>query len=565
MSARPIRPTIAALREIVAMTGWARLAWLGLLMVASSMTEGIGLLLLIPLTSVIANESGAGALGSWFGPIASLPVPLLLLVLVVLVVFRALLVFMVLQLRTRMGLSITRAMRIQAQDAVMAAEWRWLSGQNSASHAARIIGEADRVGHLAAEALSIVTSIVTALMLVAAALAISWRLTVMALASAAVVVSAVLALRRRRLREGERYSEIYEALQEQVSNGLFHLRAARIGGAEDALAARFHETARALEQAELRNQRSIAMAHVSYQAVAVAVLGALVYVALVEMRQPLQVIVPVLAVLVRFVPVMTGLQQSWRNWRFNLPALDRLYALFAEARANREMRDLTVDPPRLQTAIALRGITLRYAGREKPVFDRLDLTVPAGSLVGVCGPSGVGKSSIADILGGLISPDSGEVLIDDRPLEGAARIAWRKRVAYVEQVPYLFDGTIAANLAWGLPYCADETMQRALERASASFVMDLPLGLQSRVGEGGRQFSGGERQRLALARALLRSPDLLILDEVTAALDGGNEAAVSGTIASLKGSCTILILGHRAALLELADYIVDLGEHAEAQ
>lgn len=565
MSARPIRPTIAALREIVAMTGWARLAWLGLLMVASSMTEGIGLLLLIPLTSVIANESGAGALGSWLGPIASLPVPLLLLVLVVLVVFRALLVFMVLQRRTRMGLSITRAMRIQAQDAVMAAEWRWLSGQNSASHAARIIGEADRVGHLAAEALSIVTSTVTALMLVAAALAISWRLTVMALGAAAVVVSAVLALRRRRLREGERYSEIYEALQEQVSNGLFHLRAARIGGAEDALAARFHQTARALEQAELRNQRSIAMAHVSYQAVAVAVLGALVYVALVEMRQPLQVIVPVLAVLVRFVPVMTGLQQSWRNWRFNLPALDRLYALFAEARANREMRDLSVDPPRLQTAIALRGITLRYAGREKPVFDRLDLTVPAGSLVGVCGPSGVGKSSIADILGGLISPDSGEVLIDDRPLEGAARIAWRQRVAYVEQVPYLFDGTIAANLAWGLPYCADETMQRALERASASFVMDLPLGLQSRVGEGGRQFSGGERQRLALARALLRSPDLLILDEVTAALDGGNEAAVSGTIASLKGSCTILILGHRAALLELADHIVDLGEHAAAQ
>lgn len=565
MSASLLRPTVSAIGLIVALTGRARLVWLGLLMIVSSLTEGIGLLLLIPLTSVIAGENSLGALGPWFAPVSGLPVPFLLLALVVLVVFRALLVFMVLQLRTGMGLSMTRAMRVQAQDAVMAAEWRWLSSQNSASHAARIIGEADRVGHLGAEALSIVTAGVTAAVLVAAAFAISWKLTLIAMAAAVIVVGAVIALRRHRHREGERYGEIYEALQEQVSNGLFHLRAARIGGAEDALSAKFNETARALEQAELRNQRSIAMAHVTFQAVAVAVLGALVYVALLQMRLPLSILVPVLAVMVRFVPVMTGLQQSLRNWRFNRPALDRLEALVGEAQAHRELRDSNVQPPRLARAIVLRGVSLHYGGREKSVFDGLDLIMPAGNVVGICGPSGAGKSSLADIMGGLISPDSGEVLIDDQPLSGGARIAWRQRVAYVEQVPYLFDGTIAANLGWGQELCDHEAMHGALERASATFVFDLPLGLSTRVGEGGRQFSGGERQRLALARALLRSPDLLILDEVTAALDGGNEAAVTGTIAALKGSCTILILGHRAALLELADQIVDLGGNADAQ
>lgn len=105
-------------------------------------------------------------------------------------------------------------------------------------------------------------------------------------------------------------------------------------------------------------------------------------------------------------------------------------------------------------------------------------------------------------------------------------------------------------------------MENALVRASAQFVFALPAGLDTRVGEAGRQLSGGERQRIALARALLRNPDLLILDEVTAALDGGNENAIMSTVRELRGSCTILILGHRTALLELADQIVDLGEHA---
>ncbi|MEL0250455.1 MAG: ATP-binding cassette domain-containing protein [Novosphingobium sp.] len=169
---------------------------------------------------------------------------------------------------------------------------------------------------------------------------------------------------------------------------------------------------------------------------------------------------------------------------------------------------------------------------------------------------------MADLLAGLIKPDCGQVLVDDETLHGPARIRWRRRVAYVEQSPYLFDGTIAENLAWGMADCSEERMRASLLRASADFVLDLPQGLATRVGESGRQLSGGERQRLALARALLRAPDLLILDEVTAALDGGNEALVNGTIAALKGSCTILVLGHRTGLLELADQVVDLGGRA---
>lgn len=557
---------MASVRAVIRMAGWPRLIVLGLLMLASSLTEGIGLLLLVPITAIIAGEQAPEGLASWLAPLAGQPVGLLLAAVTVLVAVRSLIVYLVLHQQAKLGHSLTRTVRIAAQDAVLSADWRWLSGQSTAGHAARLVGEAERVGSLGENMLSVVTGMITLVMLIAAAFTVSWQLTGLAFGAATVVAMALIALRSRRNRDGERFAEVYEALQEQVTNGLFHFRAARISGAERALARQFSDTARAVEQAQLRYHRSLSQAHVLFQTIAAAMLGVLIYVALVHMRLPLGVLVPVLAIMVRIVPVATGLQTTLRRWSFDSPALTELEQLTREASAHREPADDGAEAPRLARRLELQSIGLSYAGRDRPVFSNFDLAIPAGSVVAICGPSGVGKSSLADMLGGLIAPDSGGVLIDDQPLEGTARIRWRRRVAYVEQVPYLFDGTIAQNLAWGQadddPAVIRAAMTRALEQASAQFVFDLPAGLDTRVGEAGRQFSGGERQRIALARALLRKPELLILDEVTAALDGSNESAVMQTVRDLRGACTILILGHRTALLELADQIVDLGEHA---
>lgn len=541
---------------------WRRLALLGTLMLASSLTEGIGLLLLVPITTIVAGEQAPAALAGWFDPLASLPVGLLLAAVTVLVALRSLLVYLELDQQAPLGNALTRAIRMEAQQAVLSAEWRWLSAQSNASHAAKLVGEADWVGGLGESMLSVATGMVTLLMLMAAAFAISWRLTALAVVAAGIVAIAVIVLRSRRNRDGEHLGEVYEALHEQVASGLFHFRAARISGAEQTLARQLGETSHAVEEAQMRYHRSVARAHVLFQTVAAAVLGGLIYLALEVLRLPIGVLVPVLAIMVRIVPVATSLQASLRRWTFNAPALAGLVQLTAEASAHREPADDGSEPMHLRTSLDLRGIGLVYEGRERPVFRDFDLSIAAGSIVAIAGPSGVGKSSLADMLGGLIAPDAGRILIDGQPLEGSARIRWRRRVAYVEQIPYLFDDTIARNLTWGMADADEAALRRALARASAQFVLDLPLGLQTRVGEAGRQFSGGERQRIALARALLRQPELLILDEVTAALDGSNEGAVMQTIRDLRGSCTILILGHRTALLELADQIVDLGAHA---
>jgi ATP-binding cassette subfamily C protein len=188
----------------------------------------------------------------------------------------------------------------------------------------------------------------------------------------------------------------------------------------------------------------------------------------------------------------------------------------------------------------------------------VSLTLPARSTTALLGPSGAGKSTLADVLGGLVTPDSGEVQIDDTTLDGPARLAWRSAVAYVEQEPVLFHASIRDNLLWAVPGASEADLFAALDQASAGFVRTLPHGLDTVVGDGGRQLSGGERQRIALARALLRRPQLLILDEPTSALDAGNEASVLAALKALRGSVTMLVIAHRGALAGLAERTIRL-------
>jgi ATP-binding cassette subfamily C protein len=174
------------------------------------------------------------------------------------------------------------------------------------------------------------------------------------------------------------------------------------------------------------------------------------------------------------------------------------------------------------------------------------------------GASGAGKSTLADVLMGLLEPDQGQLSVDGVTITGTRRRDWRRSVAYVPQEVFLFNDSIRANLLWGWAEAGEDALRLALHRAAAGFVFDLPLGLETRVGDGGVRLSGGERQRLALARALLKQPSLLILDEATSALDRENEARVREAIEHLHGDLTLVVIGHRLATLEHADQVVVL-------
>jgi len=235
-------------------------------------------------------------------------------------------------------------------------------------------------------------------------------------------------------------------------------------------------------------------------------------------------------------------------------------------------RDLGVDrearlpddegaPLQIEEAIELQGVTFRYPGALSPSLHGIDLRIARGERIGVVGPTGAGKTTLVDLLLGLLEPESGNFLVDGASVEGADWLRWRKAVGYVPQSIFLVDDTIAGNIAFGV---AEEAIdQRRLQEVAQMaevdrFAQKLPEGYHTLVGERGVRLSGGQRQRIGIARALYRNPSLLLLDEATSALDGTTEGAVMKAVFGLARERTIVIVAHRLSTVRDCDRIVVL-------
>ncbi|MFF2896237.1 thiol reductant ABC exporter subunit CydD [Streptomyces sp. NPDC057966] len=225
----------------------------------------------------------------------------------------------------------------------------------------------------------------------------------------------------------------------------------------------------------------------------------------------------------------------------------------------------TADVP-ASLRLELEGVTVRHEGRTEPSLSEASLVVDEGETVALVGPSGVGKSTLLDVVLGFTAPDEGRVRIGGADLATLAPERWRERIAWVPQRPYLFAGTIAENVRLARPDADDSAVTAALRDAGAhDFVAELPDGARTLIGEDGAGLSAGQRQRLALARAFLADRPLLLLDEPTASLDGETEAGIVEAVRRLAVGRTVLLVVHRPALLAVADRVVTLEPGATAR
>lgn len=213
-------------------------------------------------------------------------------------------------------------------------------------------------------------------------------------------------------------------------------------------------------------------------------------------------------------------------------------------------------------AITFNNVSFRYTSHH-PIFTNLNITISPGDRIGIVGPSGVGKSTLCDLLLGLIQPTSGSVLIDGVDTSTLAQETLRAHIGYVSQHPFLFNDTVMANVRYAQPHATDEEVVAACKHAYAEeFITKLPQGFNTFVGENGSRLSGGQKQRLTIARALLKKPSIVILDEATSSLDHLSENAICESINQLPRSTTIIVISHRPSLIERMDRIFSIKEHA---
>ncbi|MCP8882620.1 ABC transporter ATP-binding protein/permease [Devosia sp. XJ19-1] len=249
----------------------------------------------------------------------------------------------------------------------------------------------------------------------------------------------------------------------------------------------------------------------------------------------------------RLLPAFQDIFRSVGQLRFYLPALEELYADIARPVVQQDRADSDSRLP-LEGSIEVVGISFRYAGAERTALNNVSITINAGTKVGLIGKTGAGKSTLVDLLLGLITPQSGQILVDGVSLSSANSTSWQRNIGYVPQSIFLADDSIAANIAFGVPEMnidIEKVEQAARQAQIHEFIEHLPQGYGTIVGERGSRLSGGQVQRIGIARALYNQPDVLVLDEATSALDTETEAAVMRSIDLLQGAITIIVVAHR--------------------
>lgn len=260
-----------------------------------------------------------------------------------------------------------------------------------------------------------------------------------------------------------------------------------------------------------------------------------------------------------------------------LPALQQIYSSISQIKGNVAAFDAVKDdleqsfesqkvvsysskstPIYIKKAITLNNIEFSYPGKDRPAVNGVNMAIPVNSVVGLVGSSGSGKSTLIDLLLGLLTPQQGSLYVDDVPVTPENKRAWQDLLGFVPQSIFLSEGSIAENIAFGLPI-NDIDMSQVMNAVALAhlteLVEDLPNGVNTKVGERGVQLSGGQRQRIGIARALYNRAEVLVFDEATSALDGITEKIVMDAIHEFSGKKTIIMIAHRLKTVEKCDII----------
>jgi ATP-binding cassette subfamily C protein len=539
------------------------------LIVLGTLTEGIGLLVLVPLLQLAGVDLQHGVVGSAAHHVRAtfrlLGLPLHLLSVLVLFVGLVVLHATVHRWHTvttsALQVEFTAHLRKRVHRAVTGADWPHLARHRGSELAHTLTAQVDRLGTGIAVVQRLALDGMLVAVYLAATLYVSPPVTAIVVAAALTLALLVRPSTRAATRVGLAITNLWSDTYRAVLEHLASIKLAKSYGAEERSTGLFARVADRVAEANLRAATIQSAARFRFEVGAAVLAGGTLYAAIRWLAVPPVELLVLLLAFARIMPRLSALEQGGQRVRHLLADFSAVMALERTLARHQPAPTTPGAPlPPLRQAIRLEAVTYRYDAEpdgapEETALVGVTLAIPAARVTAITGPSGAGKSTLADVLLGLLVPQHGRVLVDDAVLTVQRLPAWRDRIGYVPQEPFLFHDTVRANLQWARPEASEDELRQALAAAAADFAERLPRGLDTVVGDRGVRLSGGERQRVALARALLRQPAVLILDEATSSLDAESERRVQEALDRLRGRLTVVVITHRLPAVRRADLI----------
>jgi len=531
----------------------------------AGIAEGFGMSMLLPLMNIVVDSPGSATLSSqhsesalaqiitgFFDVVGMTPtVSLLLNVFVLSIMLKAALVLLANKRVGYMVAKVATDLRLALIRALFATRWEYYVHQPIGRFTNAFATEANRSADAYLFGIRVMALLMHAVVYGAVALMLAWKATLITLAAGSIILYALRSLVTKAKKAGKRQTNLLISLLSLLTDTLQSIKPLKSMARENVADAVLQRKTKRLNKA-LQKQVFSKEAMRALQEPLITVFFAFgLYAALIWWHLPLATVLIMVFMLAKVLKTLQKAQNEYQALVIAESAYWSIWLKIEEAQKEQESEIGTLTPS-FKHSIRFEGVGFSY--KERFVLKNASLSFPKGSFTAIIGPSGAGKTTIGDLIIGLLMPQQGQIWIDDIPLTEVDMKAWRRMIGYVPQETLLLHDSVLVNVTLGDPAFTEIDVENALRDAGAwDFVAEMPDGIHSVVGERGGRLSGGERQRITIARALVHKPQLLILDEATSALDPASEADICETLRQLRGKLTILAISHQNALLNEAD------------
>ncbi len=569
---KKLRAYISLFKKCFEIIGDQKLYFLIFIIISilTALTEGLSVSLVVPILEGERNSSSftnvplIGWVTSFFSDMPSdEKLRWVAVVLAITLLCRSILQFGVTSLANILPLNIRRKMSVDAYNHILSTNISFTNSNTIGELMNGITQYPMRISHIFINLCVILTNSTIMFVYLVLMMSMSYDVAIVSLAFLGGVSYAFKLFISNSMREiGEEHKLITERYSQNIHETLNGMKLIRLSGAEDIMKER-NNTFAAQEYRNSRNKSFFtALANPFMMTFAGFFICAVIIFFSYHNNDGegswITMVIMLVFLLSRLFGPVSQINEARATVVYHLDALEKFDEFTDKAILNKQQTGREAFRG-FSERIVFEDVSFTYSGKELPTIRQVNFEVAKGEMVAIVGPSGAGKTTLIGLLANFYQPDSGQILIDGKPLTDLALSDVRQRIGIVSQDVFIFDTTIAENIAFGRENVTQAEIEQAAKLAAAhDFIMDLPQGYETRVGDRGLRMSGGQQQRIAIARLILRNPDILIFDEATSNLDLTTEKVIQDAMEILRADKTLIVIAHRLSTVKRADKIVVL-------